>query len=58
MEGGGRKSRQVIFAGAKLSRFPGVGEGPCVEFRVGEHFLEGGVIEGAVYRGVKGAGVS
>ena len=58
MEGGGRENRQVVFASAKLSRFPGVGEGPCVKFRVAEHFLEGGVVEGAVHPGVKGAWVS
>ena len=57
VEGGRGKSRQVIFAGAKLARFPGVGEGPCVEFGVAEHLLEGGVVEGAVYRRVKGAWV-
>ena len=42
----------------KLSHFPGVGEGPCVEFGVAEHLFEGGVIKGAVYQGVEGVRVS
>ena len=49
VEGGRGKNRQVIFAGSKLSRLPGVGEGPCVEFGVAEHLFEVGVVEGAVY---------
>ena len=49
VEGGGRKNQQVIFAGAKLSRFLGVGEGQWVELGVAEHLLKGGVVEGAVY---------
>ena len=58
MVGGRGKKRQVIFPRSKLTRLPGVGKGQCVQLRVAKHFLVGGVIEGAVNRGVEGARVS
>ena len=56
--GGGGENRRVIFPCVELSCLSGVGEGPSVEFRIAEHFLECGVIKGAVHRRVEGTMVS
>ena len=58
MLGGRGQNRQVIFPGAELPRFPRVGEGPSVEFRIAKHFPECVVIKGAVHRRVEGSMVS
>ena len=48
MEGGQGENRQVILVGTELLRLPRVWEGLGVQFRVAEHLLELGVVEGAV----------
>ena len=58
--GGRGKLRQVIFAGTKLLRLPGVGEGLGIQLGVADHFAEPGVIVGAVHGGINvvwGAGL-
>jgi len=52
VEGGRGENRQVILVGTELLRLPRVWEGLGVQFGVAEHFLELGVVEGAVDRGV------
>ena len=54
MEGSRGENRQVILVGPELFRFPRVWEGLGVQLRVAKHFLEFGVVGGAVDRGVKG----
>ena len=46
------ENRQVILVSPELIRFPRVWEGLGVQLRVAEHFLEFGVVEGAVHGGV------
>jgi len=48
VEGGWGESRQVILVGPQLLYFPRVWEGVGVQLGGAEHFLEIGVVEGAV----------
>jgi len=48
VEDGRGEGGQVVLAGTKLFRFPGVGKSLGVKLRVTEHFLQACVIEGAV----------
>jgi len=52
VEGGRGKNRQVILVGRELFCFPRVWEGIGVQLGVAKHFLELGLIEGAVDRGL------
>ena len=52
MEGGSGENGQVALIGVELFCLPGVWEGLGIQFGVGEHLLEFGVVKGAVERGV------
>jgi len=54
VEGGRGANRQVILVGPELFCFPRVWEGFSVQLGVAAHFLEFGVVEGAVDGGVVG----
>ena len=52
MEGGRGKDRQVILVGQELFRLPPMWEGLGIQLRVSEHFLDLGVVKGAVNGGL------
>ena len=52
VEDGQGENRQVVLVGSELFCFPRVWEGFGVQLGVAEHFLEFGVVEGAVDGGV------
>ena len=54
MEDGRRESGQVVLSGTELFCLPRVRESLRVQLGVAKHFLQGGVIQGAVSGGVEG----